>query len=63
MISFLMLSYPTPLLLPPPLSAHQTHYEQMGVARGVVRVGQEEHAIEVDSMRDHSYGRWGATAK
>ena len=37
--------------------AHQTHYEQMGVARGTVTINGKLYPFNIDSMRDHSYGR------
>ncbi|XP_072169150.1 rifampicin phosphotransferase-like [Diadema setosum] len=36
---------------------HQTHYEQYGVFRGIVKVeGQEERLITMRGIRDHSFG-------
>ena len=33
------------------------HYEQVGRVRGTVQLGDETHAVELRSVRDHSFGR------
>lgn len=33
------------------------HYEQVGRVRGTVRLGDEEHTVDLRSVRDHSFGR------
>lgn len=40
-----------------PISAHQTHYEQMGEAKGTVTINGKLYPFNIDSMRDHSYGK------
>lgn len=37
-------------------SAHQTHYEQMGIIRGTLKIDGESRMIEMRGFRDHSYG-------
>ncbi|KAL7641049.1 UNVERIFIED_CONTAM: hypothetical protein RMT77_008186 [Armadillidium vulgare] len=37
-------------------SAHQTHYEQMGMIRGTVTIDGKMVDLRMNSMRDHSYG-------
>ncbi|XP_018008200.2 uncharacterized protein LOC108665910 [Hyalella azteca] len=36
--------------------AHQTHYEQMGALKGTAMVAGTTYSVELESMRDHSYG-------
>lgn len=35
---------------------HQTHYEQFGTLKGLVTVDGVEYSLNVDSVRDHSFG-------
>lgn len=37
-------------------SSHQTHYEQFGDIKGVVKVNGNEHDLSLRGARDHSYG-------
>ncbi|XP_053607485.1 uncharacterized protein LOC128673569 [Plodia interpunctella] len=35
---------------------HQTHYEQMGFIKGTVTLNDQEHAMSIPCVRDHSFG-------
>ena len=45
------------IVLPITFRAHQTHYEQMGQVVGSVTIAGKEYPFNIDSMRDHSYGK------
>jgi len=45
------------IVLPITFRAHQTHYEQMGQVVGTVTIAGKEYPFNIDSMRDHSYGK------
>ncbi|XP_059045344.1 uncharacterized protein LOC131841114 [Achroia grisella] len=35
---------------------HQTHYEQMGFAKGTVSIDGKEHVLNIPCVRDHTFG-------
>lgn len=37
---------------------HQTHYEQMGNITGSVFVDEKEHKVNIQCVRDHSFGKY-----
>ncbi|XP_017781791.1 PREDICTED: uncharacterized protein LOC108566434 [Nicrophorus vespilloides] len=36
---------------------HQTHYEQHGDVRGVIRIGDKTENVSLNALRDHSFGK------